>query len=1288
VAFLLRVSYDMRYFFTDFEKGGRELTTVGQIGIDLILNKKPFEKSIGNMQNTANDAGAKIANSFSSMTKKINMAIGAIAVGKIGQAIAKMGKSCIDLGSDLAEVQNVVDVTFKTMSGSVDKWAKSASAQFGLSETMAKKYVGTFGSMAEAFGFSEKQAYNMSTALTGLAGDVASFYNISQDEAYTKLKSVFSGETETLKDLGIVMTQTALDSYSLANGYGKTTSAMTEAEKVSLRFAFVQNQLKNATGDFARTQDSWANQTRILQLRFESLKATIGQGLISALNPVLRMINDLLGRVTSLADKFKSFMNDVFGNTSSESTSNSIDKATQSASSLTNEANNSSNAINNISNSAKKAKKSLAGFDKLNVLTSSSASGTGSSANNSTPSSSFSSGKPKTSNKAIDKALNKYRDVVNSIKNTFGKIKDAVSAIGQSWVKVWKNGTGDKILTNIRRLLKHCIDDIGLIAEAFTQAWKKGGLGDEVIQSIMDRVNSLIRLIDVIARDFGKIWSDGTGVRIWTNILKIIRNCNNSVTALRQRITIAWNKNQLGQKIWRDILGIVEDITGWVADMSKIHLDWLENLDLYPIMSAVEKLTGAFRRLLKAVGEKLKTAYKDVLLPLAKWTIEKAVPKLVEALGDALDFVSQVINGMSAGDISAIAGALGAVGTSIVVFKAGRTIASGIDKVRGAISLFFNFINKNPAVAVFLGFASAIGAIVTAVRTYNQLTWSASEAGKFAKKIDELSSNLEKAKDNIETTLTETMDSLDKVYTDNALIDGYEKKLDELLKKATLTPEEAGQLNTIVKYFKDNVPNFAKVWNNYVQVSKNGTIKLKGNQKTIRREIRKTIEQYKKLSAQEAISDLATNTNKSKISAKTELNKAENDYDKYIQKLKKQDEKVKRLKNTLIWYENSKPNSYGTDSGYLTTQTEYQGAVATLNSYTKQLSKVEKPYKNALASYTKLETKTTELSKMQGVLNGNYKDASAVLLAYNQGLISLDDVQKNTKKSLGQLKKEAKKSGENVCLGFEKGTNEYTKKLVTNKNELATKYINQAKKTLGIHSPSKVMQKIGRYTAQGFLIGVNSQNKSVSKTMRRMWNRIKAPFTSVSEWFGNIFKGAWNAIKKAFTGVGKWFKNLFNGIISFIKAPINFLIDGLNTLIKGVNKISFDVPKWVPAIGGKKFGFDIPQIPKLAKGGLVKAPTLAVVGDNVGASTGNPEVVAPLNKLQSIINNNNSTDTATQAEILAYLKRLYELLIVFRNNGGNSYEFVAKLNGKQLFEEMVRQNELDKKRHSGKSRLI
>ncbi len=163
-------------------------------------------------------------------------------------AIIAFGKSCIDLGSDLAEVQNVVDVTFGSMSGAVNSFSKNAITQFGLSELTAKKYMGTYGAMAKSFGIVEEAGYQMSAAITGLTGDVASFYNLSTDEAYTKLKSIFTGETESLKELGVVMTQTALDQYAINNGFGKTTAKMTEQEKVMLRYQFVMSALSDATG--------------------------------------------------------------------------------------------------------------------------------------------------------------------------------------------------------------------------------------------------------------------------------------------------------------------------------------------------------------------------------------------------------------------------------------------------------------------------------------------------------------------------------------------------------------------------------------------------------------------------------------------------------------------------------------------------------------------------------------------------------------------------------------------------------------------------------------------------------------------------------------------------------------------------------------------------------------------------------------------------------------------------------------------------------------------------------
>lgn len=155
--------------------------SAGRIDLDLNLNRNRFDRQLNSIQGLAKKAGSIIA--------------GAFAI----KGLFDFGKQCIQLGSDLAEVQNVVDVTFKEMSKQIDSFAQNAAVNFGLSETMAKKFAGTFGAMAKAFGFSEKSAYEMSTTLTGLAGDIASFYNISQDDAYYKLKSVFTGETESLK---------------------------------------------------------------------------------------------------------------------------------------------------------------------------------------------------------------------------------------------------------------------------------------------------------------------------------------------------------------------------------------------------------------------------------------------------------------------------------------------------------------------------------------------------------------------------------------------------------------------------------------------------------------------------------------------------------------------------------------------------------------------------------------------------------------------------------------------------------------------------------------------------------------------------------------------------------------------------------------------------------------------------------------------------------------------------------------------------------------------------------
>lgn len=454
--------------------------SAGQIGLDLVINQQQFNKQLSGMQNLAKKTGKMLA--------------GAFAV----KGLTSFAKDCIELGSDLTEVQNVVDVVFPTMSKKVNEFAQNAASTFGLSETMAKKFTGTFGAMANAFGFSEKESYKMSTALTGLAGDVASFYNISQDEAFTKLKSVFSGETETLKDLGIVMTQTALDQYALANGFGKTTSAMTEQEKVALRYAFVQQQLQNATGDFSRTSDQWANQIRILSLQFDSLKASIGQGLINLFLPIVKVINLVLGKLMTLANAFKSFTAMIMGKKTSGASA-SLDKTAISAGKVSNSLNNATSSANKLNKSTKKvgdtAKKTakkisgLMGFDQINKLTETKGS---SGSKSSTPSSGTGSAAGGASGgnvdmgslpKGEDEKATKLGKGYDNLRKAIDKLRVAFSAFSKvaigAFKWIWKNmlvplgkWTMQKLAPKLIELLAAALNVLTAVCKALQPLWQ------------------------------------------------------------------------------------------------------------------------------------------------------------------------------------------------------------------------------------------------------------------------------------------------------------------------------------------------------------------------------------------------------------------------------------------------------------------------------------------------------------------------------------------------------------------------------------------------------------------------------------------------------------------------------------------------------------------------------------------------------------------------------------------------------------------------------------------------
>lgn len=617
--------------------------SIGQIGLDLIVNQGNFQKQMSGITGLAKKAGAALAAAFA--TKQI----------------ISFGKECLELGSDLAEVQNVVDVTFPKMSSRVDEFAKSAAASFGLSETMAKQYTGTFGAMAKAFGFTEQQAYDMSTSLTGLAGDVASFYNLSQDEAYTKLKSVFTGETESLKDLGVVMTQTALDSYAMANGFGKTTQAMSEAEKVALRYRFVQEQLSTAQGDFARTSDGWANQVRILSLQFDSLKATIGQGLINLFTPVLKMINTLIGKLSVLAGAFKSFTELITGK-KSEGVGNVAADAQAASAGLGDAADSAGNLADNTTaagDAAKKAAKALMSFDKINKLDDDTDSGTSAAdvpiSGSAIDYGSLAEGETALNgiNGKLDGIMGRFQELASQFKKGFdlgfqdtnfdGLINEA-ERVRKAIIGIF---TDSKISAAAKRLVNQTAKTLGVLAGSIARIaakWGKaiaGGIADSLESNKQWIIDSISGLFDDWSGILGEVQEIILGIAdIFTapEVLESVRELAESITT--ELLKSAYASLSIGTTIAANLIGGIKKY----IDQSKDYIR--------------QKLAGIFNitaEIYDLIGD-VELALADILSVFSSETAQQITSDLIGIFSDGFLGVTELAMKFARDIISAITG--------------------------------------------------------------------------------------------------------------------------------------------------------------------------------------------------------------------------------------------------------------------------------------------------------------------------------------------------------------------------------------------------------------------------------------------------------------------------------------------------------------------------------------------------------------------------------------------------------------------------------------------------------
>ena len=211
-------------------------------------------------------------------------------------------KTGIDYASDLAEVQNVVDVTFGSATEAINSWSKECLAAYGMNEVSAKRYAGTIGAMLKSSGLAGDAIVDMSKDMVSLAGDMASFYNLDLETAFEKIRSGISGETEPLKQLGINMSVANLEAYALSQGITTAYNEMSQAEQVMLRYNYLMSTTADAQGDFARTQDSYANQTRLLSESWLEFTGIMAEQLLPVLTTIVSWLNNIVAFLTENAD--------------------------------------------------------------------------------------------------------------------------------------------------------------------------------------------------------------------------------------------------------------------------------------------------------------------------------------------------------------------------------------------------------------------------------------------------------------------------------------------------------------------------------------------------------------------------------------------------------------------------------------------------------------------------------------------------------------------------------------------------------------------------------------------------------------------------------------------------------------------------------------------------------------------------------------------------------------------------------------------------------------------------
>lgn len=368
---------NLKYLFETLSKA----PNVSRNLIDMTNALASLAKTGASSGRAANSLGKSLIsfNSTAGKTKSSTFSL-ARAFGKfyatywlIIRGMSKL-KDAIDISSALTEVENVVRNTFGNYEHLINKFTKTSIQDYGMSELTAKQVSSRFQAMGVAIGMAQGKVANMSLELTKLTADMASFYDISQQDVAEDLQSIFTGTIKPLRKYGIDLSQATLKEYAMSRGLNSNISAMTQAQKVLLRYQYVMENTAAAQGDFARTADTWHNQVVVLKQSFQALAAVVGTSLINAFKPLIRTLNAVLQKVISFAQIITEALGSIFGWKYEVSSGGVADDWSDAAGSADDLADSTGKAAKNT----KKMKDNILAIDELNINSPDDGSGSGS----------------------------------------------------------------------------------------------------------------------------------------------------------------------------------------------------------------------------------------------------------------------------------------------------------------------------------------------------------------------------------------------------------------------------------------------------------------------------------------------------------------------------------------------------------------------------------------------------------------------------------------------------------------------------------------------------------------------------------------------------------------------------------------------------------------------------------------------------------------------------------------------------------------------------------------------